>query len=142
MKVSSYALARPNYYDRGLTHTALAFSGGLIAPHADTTRATLTIAAGKKAFLDMGSLAAQRDAAATVAGRMYIFLELLPGGAGGVVLLLVPSFSSALGTTTFAAVSGSLSVTAGDVLRLGTGDVATGGSYTYYIYTHTTSFDA
>ena len=142
MKVSSYALARPNYYDRGLSHSALAYSAGSIAPHADTVRSSLTVAAGKKSFLDMGSLAAIRDGTATVAGRMYVYLQLDPGGAGGVILLLIPDFSSAIGSKTFAAVAGSLSVTASDVLKLGTADASTGGTYSYLIYTHTTSFDA
>ena len=142
MKVSSYAVARPNYYDRSLSHTSLGYSAGGVAPHADTIRSSLTIAAGKKAFLDMGSLAMVRDGAATVAGLMYTYLQLAPGGVGATILLLVPDYSSVLGSKTFAAVAGSLSVVASDVLSLGTSDGSTGGTYRYLIYTHVTLFDA
>jgi len=142
MRVSSYAVARPAYYDRSLTHAALAYSAGVVAPHADTVRATLTIAANKKAFLDMGSLAAVRDGAATTAGLMYTYLQLSPGGVGATNLLLIPDYSSVLGSKIFGAVAGSLSLVAADVLYLGTADNATGGTYRYLLYTHVTLFDA
>ena len=47
MKITSYAVARPQYYDRNAVSTFFS-GGGTYAQHATTTRWTTTVAAGKK----------------------------------------------------------------------------------------------
>ena len=50
MKITSYAVARPQYYDRGAVSTFFSYAATL-SQHAATTRWTTTVAAGKKLLL-------------------------------------------------------------------------------------------
>ena len=53
MKITSYAVARPQYYDRGAVSTFFSYAATL-SQHAATTRWTTTVAAGKKLLLEQG----------------------------------------------------------------------------------------
>ena len=55
MKITSYAVARPQYYDRGAVSTFFAYNATL-GNHAATTRWTTTIASGKKLLLEQAEV--------------------------------------------------------------------------------------
>jgi len=53
MKITSYAVARPQYYDRNAVSTFFSY-GATLGPHAPTQRWTTTVAAGKKLLVEQG----------------------------------------------------------------------------------------
>jgi hypothetical protein len=142
MKITSYAVGRPVYYDRNMSHTGVATYAPLVAPHAEVTRSTITIAAGKKGFVDFGSLALLRDGAATTAGLAFAVCGVQPLGGSQKNLLIVPMYTATLGVSVAFAVAGNTPLVASDVLNLGTADASTGGTIHYMLYTHVTLFDA
>lgn len=78
MKVTSYAVARPSYYDRNATNT-LAWYSDSVTPHATTARASITVAAGKKLMVDGAFVYIVIYTAQTVAGRNGINIEVTDG---------------------------------------------------------------
>ena len=142
MRLSSLASARPAYYDRNATSGSIAYQGTSIAPHADTQRATVTLASGKRAFLEATSLIYIRATAATAATFVYASASLIPSGGTGVGYLLVPQINNTVGTVSNISLGGSLTIGAGDVLSLYTSDTSTGGTYNYYLAIKYTQFDA
>ena len=142
MKITSYAVGRPTYYDRNLGHSGVSAYLTGIAPHAEVVRSTLTISASRKGFVDFGSLAMLRESAAATAGIIFSTIIVAPGGVGGQVLVLVPMYTAVLGTTVSQSVSGSMPMVASDVLTMTTRDASTGGTIHFMIYAHVTLFDA
>lgn len=79
MRISSYAVARPAYYDRNAT-TSIASYGGDTAPHAPTTRFTTTVAAGNKLLVEVTEQFLFTSTAAAAAGRVYSQVQITSGG--------------------------------------------------------------
>lgn len=79
MRVGSFAVARPSYYDRNAT-TSIASYGGDTAPHAPTTRFTTTIAAGKKMLVEVTEVYTFTTTAPVTAGRGYSQIQVTSGG--------------------------------------------------------------
>ena len=142
MRVASLGVARPTYYDRNAISGSISYQGAGIAPHADTQRATVTLASSKRAFLEATSLIYIRATAATSAAFVYASASLLPSGGTGVGYLLVPQINNTVGTVSNISLGGSLTIGSGDVLSLYTADTSTGGTYNYYLAIKYTQFDA
>ena len=69
MKITSYAVARPQYYDRNAVSTFFS-GGGTYAQHATTTRWTTTVAAGKKLLIEQAEVFLLTAVAAAVPLRI------------------------------------------------------------------------
>ena len=69
MKITSYAVARPQYYDRNAVSTFFS-GGGTYTQHANTTRWTTTVAAGKKLLIEQGEVFCLTITAAAVPLRI------------------------------------------------------------------------
>ena len=142
MRISSYAVARPAYYDRNSAAASVAYAAGSVAPHADTVRATATIAAGKKAFIDGTSLASARITAATTLGLGYIYASYTPSGGSATIYLLSPQYNNTIGAIVNPILGGSIIINSGDAISIGTNDSSTGGTISYYMYLRYMTFDA
>ena len=79
MKVSSYAVARPNYYDRGATSVIGTYESANIAPHGATERWTYTVAAGYRLLIENLLLSNYRATTATVSGPVYAYVVVASG---------------------------------------------------------------
>ena len=84
MRVSSYAVARPAYYDRNASGVSGQYSNDL-APHATTTRFTSTCPAGKKYILEGWYLSSWRISAATASGSVENLLTFQTASGGGYI---------------------------------------------------------
>ena len=142
MRISSYAVARPAYYDRNSSSGSLGYASGGVPPHADTVRGTATIAAGKKAFIDSTSLSSTRQAAATTLAFGYIYASYTPSGGGANVYLLAPQQNNTVGWVVNPILGGSIVLNTGDAVSIGTYDGSTGGTISYYMYIRYMTFDA
>lgn len=85
MRVGSFAVARPNYYDRNASGVSGQYSNDL-APHATTTRFTSTCPAGKKYITEGWYLSSWRISAATAVGSVENFLTFQTASGGGRII--------------------------------------------------------
>jgi hypothetical protein len=138
MKLGSLAGARPEYYDRNPVVINGAFYGSAIAPHATTTRWTVTNPSTKKAYIDAGSISIMRVTAATTASMGFSAIEQ---PAGYVVLNVVYS-TNTINAVTNMALSGTIYVGPGDSVLGITYDGSIGGTIFYTNYAHGVQFDA
>ena len=137
MKVSSYALGRPSYYDRTPVATAGSFSN-ILGPHALTSRWSITASATQKIFFDSGIVVATRYTAATVLGAAGATIDTPFGNTITVAYLL----SNTVGTQYQSSLAGSLLVLPGATVYGMSFDGSTGGTVNYYNYVHGIAFDA
>ena len=79
MKITSYAVARPAYYDRGAVTTIQSY-GADTAPHVTTTRFTTTVAAGTKLIVEVALAFTMTTSVATVSGRGFSQVMVASGG--------------------------------------------------------------
>ena len=137
MKVSSYALGRPAYYDRNPTAVAGSFSN-ILGPHALTVRWTITASATQKIFFDSGITVVTRYTAATVLGNVGTSIDTPFGN----TITIAFVFSNTLGTQTQSSLAGSLLVLPGASVYGMSFDTSTGGTIYYFNYVHGIAFDA
>jgi len=140
MRVSSFAVARPAYYDRNAT-SSLGTYNNQIAPHTQTTRVTVTVAAGKKLLLELGNINFYRASVATVAGQVFI-QHAVTSGATTVQLITASYFGNTTNDQTRIAFSGSVTIYAGELYFIDTLDSSTGGTVNFSLNYKGTSFDA
>ena len=136
MKVTSYALGRPMYYDRNATTT----NGGyfdLVGPHLGTTRWTITNTASQKMFVDSGSIAMARVTAATTVGTAFAAIQ----SPSGQPIILIFLQSATAGTTHNVAMGGSVYVAPGGQLLGVTQDLSVGGTIQYSLFAHVVQYD-
>ena len=141
MRLSSLASARPAYYDRNAIGGRQRYSN-TVGPHAQTTRWTVTVAAGKKCFVEQAAV--------------RISTSTLPTG-GGLVGAGVDTYDGTTYTTTaysqFTSSTTTLqyglnvcptipTVYAGESVLAYTVDLGTGGTVQYVADTKYTIFDA
>ena len=141
MKVSSFAVARPAYYDRN----ASSDSGQYVAtvtPHGGTVRFTTTVAAGKKLFLEVGHCSLSRQTAATVVGTFDAVIYITTGGNSPRYVYVASKDNTVQPAPTTATITGTTTLYAGEVLESQTSDGSTGGSVAFIIQYKATSFDA
>ena len=140
MRVSSYAVARPAYYDRNATSSVQAFLN-TDSPHGSTTRWTTTVASGKKIVMEAAAFRNLRLTAATVAGVVTSELQLI-SGASTLIMISNRQTDNSLVTQYYVALAAPLTLYTGESLSAATVDLSTGGVVQYSLNFKGTSFDA
>ena len=141
MRVSSFAVARPAYYDRNATSSFVSYDG-VVAPHTDTLRATFTTAAGKKAYIETGAIYMRQETGATAVGRSFSVLRITSGSSLNDVARIDSNSSVTANTYRVDKMNGTPTIYAGESLTIRTFDFSTGGSIDYLIGAKITTFDA
>lgn len=137
MRISSYAVARPAYYDRNTTTVSGTYFA-VVGPHAQTTRWTITNPAGKKLYIDAGALSMHRETAPAVSTTAFGALQAPAGNS--VINLFFDN--AAVGATSNIAMGGSIYVGPGESIIGATYDGSTGGTILYAVFAHGVQFDA
>jgi len=140
MKVTSYAVARPAYYDRNAI-AAISSYGAVVAPAYYVTRWTRTIAAGKKAYIEVATSVINRATVASVAATQEGFFTLT-SGASTIDLVSTQSLSNTVGVLTEKSLSIPVTLYAGETLDGKTNDQSTGGTVYLQVAAKFTIFDA
>ena len=140
MRLGSLASARPNYYDRNAAGYLGAYANDL-APHANTTRWTTTIAAGKKMQVESHFISAFRLTASTVVGLVSANLLHTSGATTAYLAFNMFSNNTAFFRETFGAGT-SMTLYAADVMSYTTEDLSTGGTIRFHGYLKGTTYDA
>ena len=136
MKVSSYAVARPAFYDRGAASNYNVFDNSA-GPHGFTTRFTYTVPASTKLLIEVSAIEVTRLTVATVVARHYgrIF-------AGGLYINVVSTKNNTADITSYLALPGAITVYAAETVVGYTSDDSTGGTVYYNLATKGTLFNA
>jgi len=142
MKVSSFAVARPTYWDRNATSNIQNGNTGAVGPHGEATRWTVTIAAGKKAFVDAASLDTCRYTVSSVAGLYYSAIRFTPSGGSACTILGHQALNNLVGSSVTLNLGGSLLALAGDALTAIDAFDSTGGTINFSQQMHYIVFDA
>lgn len=140
MKVTSYAVARPAYYDRNATAAISSYSG-VLAPVTYTIRWTRTIASGKKAYLEVATVVTNRITAAAVVGSAEGFFRLT-SGASTIDLVSTQYLSNTVNVITEKSLAIPVTVYAGETIDGYTHDGSTGGTVYIQVACKFTIFDA
>lgn len=142
MRVSSYAVARPNYYDRNAAGGRSRYYG-TVGPHAQTLRFTVTIGAGKKAFAELVAVRLQQVTVATATSRADSVIDSTDGTTN-TSLSYAALFTSLTNANqyVFNASPAQQTLYAGDALKAYTEDGSTGGTVLYVVDARYTTFDA
>jgi hypothetical protein len=140
MRVSSFAVARPAWYDRNPATTLLHYAG-TISPAGNTVRYSTTVAAGKLAYLDMLTCVQDRVTVATANPDDYARLYITPSGGTGTMLLENHQGINSVGYGTSNVIANAGTLIAGDLLELYTASGTTGGSVRISSSIKITTFD-
>ncbi len=140
MKVTSYAVARPNYYDRNATPQTNE-SSVTVGPHNFTTRYTVTIAAGKKAILEFGYVSLQRATVAATASN-YVGAVLCVSSSINIRAPFLEATSNVALAQVSLAFPLNLTIYAGERIESLTADFSTGGTVFYTLQSKATIYDA
>lgn len=140
MRLSSLAAARPAYYDRNASSFSAAYAA-TVAPHANTTRWTYTVASGKKLLVESAAAYAIRTAAATVNSYGWGLVTTYDGTNYTNILPMVINLT-ALAAVDRAYMGQSVTVYAGQQILGATWDTATGGTIQWEIDAKGTIYDA
>jgi hypothetical protein len=140
MRVSSFAVARPNYYDRNATSSLQKYSA-VLAPAVNTVRWTVTISAGTKAFIELGFSSTRRITVGTVAGEYGAYMRLT-SGAVYVDFPTISTISNVLDAFTVSQFTSQPTLYAGETLSGSTYDGTTGGTVQHSVAAKLTIFDA
>jgi hypothetical protein len=142
MRVSSFAVARPTYYDRNGTSIVKAYQAYGIAPHAEVQRWIYTAPAGEKAYVEMLQTMVYRQTVAGVASRYWSEMFFTPSGGSATKILEVTSQSNVVDTQSNIIIAGSMLLFPGDSLEGQTADASTGGTTYVIVSAKFTQFDA
>lgn len=136
-------LARQAYYDRAPIDRLLSYAA-VVAPHADTVRATRTVPSGSKAFLELCQLKLIIVTAATTAGNKEANAAFTPSGGTTTNLAqaYLTSDENTVANRDQVVFGTSMLLLPGDVLDLRTADAGTGGTVRYFAFGKLTEFDA
>ncbi|NBT26985.1 MAG: hypothetical protein EBT09_10610 [Actinobacteria bacterium] len=137
MRVGSFAVARPAYYDRSPTAANPAYYGQAV-PHAQTTRWTVTNTAAQKMYVDAASITIIRATVPTTSGLYYAAIF----GPTGQPLLMVHQSVATVGNPQNISSGGSILVLQSQSITGVTYDDSTGGVVTYGVFAHGIQFDA
>ena len=140
MRVSSFAVARPAYYDRSATSLIKSF-GSVVAPHGATTRWTTTVSAGTKAFIENTHGYVDRQTVAAPGLNVVLWVRIT-SGADTATILFARSDQSAVGPLLDRSVAGAITLYAGEVFEGLTIDSSTGGTCNFSLSTKLTTFTA
>lgn len=142
MRVGSFAVARPQYYDRNPIERTGVYSANAVAPHAATVRFTYTVAAGKKAYADAAFMTVLRDVVATTTGIAQFRIVYTPSGVAATNLVFAITDLLAVGTRSDQNLGGSVLALAGAVFDGTSSDTWPDGSNSYRGGIHAIEFDA
>ena len=141
MKVTSYAVGRPAYYDRNAVGYRQHYNA-TVAPHSFTVRWTATIAAGKKGYIEGAFCYSYAFTLATGSGLVWSYVETDAGGntnfvtnAGFVTSLTVNQLDKSQQTSP-------VTMYAGDTINGKSYNASTGGLVNHIIDASYTLFDA
>ena len=137
MRVSSFAVARPMYWDRNPATMSLGYYD-TVGPAANTVRATYTVPAGRKCFVDSGSINVNRATIAAPASSVR--LTLATPSLNNILILF--TYSNVVGFVDRASVGGSLLILPGAVIEATSEDLSTGGTCLLAMFAHGVEFDA
>lgn len=142
MRVSSFAVARPAYYDRNAASSILGYSAD-IAPHGATTRATYTGAAGKKTYVEYALSACRTSNVGTVSGRRFGIIRITDATTATCDIARVDGASSLVANTVVSdKCQGMPTIYAGETVTMITTDGTTGGTIDWVLNAKMTTFDA
>lgn len=142
MRVASLGVARPTYYDRNSIEGSLNYQAYAVAPHADTTRWTYTVPAGKKAYVDSANAIVYRFTAATGVSLVNSRLVITPSGGSATLIVFAHIETNVVGDNARQNLAGSLLLLSGSTFRGITVDSSTGGTVDYVAAAHYIEFDA
>ena len=142
MKVTSYAVARPAYYDRNAS-SVIQTDLAVYAPHTATVRLTYTVAAGKKMFIETSSTLVQNVTAPTVAGLASAIVRIQNAAVQITDPIRSDALTSAVLTTIYNnSLTGQTTLYAGEQALLITANASTGGTVLHLEAFKATLFDA
>lgn len=127
--IPAQAIARPTYYDRQAEAIVTSFSDGY-APHATTTRATYTVPAGFRAFIESLIGAAQNGSAPSNVGINLVIMTFQPSGGSEANVFYHSHTNTAEQTFSQNTMNTFGYMGAGDAVRLKTVNTDTGGTCT------------
>lgn len=136
MRISSYAVARPAYYDRNATSSYASYDAP-VGPHGNTTRWTITVAVGKKLLVEQATTQVYRTTAATVVmgcGSQIWYV--------GQIFQTSSSSSNSVGLLDKTNLMTGVTLYAGETMYGNTYDGSTGGTVTFTVNYKGTLFDA
>jgi len=140
MRVSSFAVARPVYYDRNPASVQSVYQAD-IGPVGNTERFTRTIAAGKSGYIESLYCGAYRSSAAAVLGTVVAFIETVTSDATPAYKAYVIYQSATLTTQTSQSLTSVGLLQAGDIIRGYQFDTSTGGTNSFFLNCKLTLFD-
>lgn len=140
MKVTSYAVARPNYYDRDTTSYADSYDGATVAPHTYTVRSTTTVASGKKLLIESMFTYMRRKTAATAVSD-YLIAATTYTSTSNASLSRLFSISNTLGVVQVTQTS-QFTMFPAEYYEIVTADFSTGGTVEYLCGVKGVTFDA
>ena len=142
MRVSSYAVARPAYYDRNAASSILGYSAD-VAPHTVTTRATYTGAAGKKTYVEYALASCRVSTVGTVSGRRFGIVRITDATTATCDIARIDGASSLVANTVVSdKCQGMPTIYAGETVTFLTADGTTGGTIDWVLNAKFTTFDA
>lgn len=141
MRVGSFAVARPAYYDRNATSVRNRYNAA-VAPAGFTTRWTATVGAGKKAYVDQAVAWINTSTLPTGSGYSRAYVETTDGTTGVVVCVAQMFTSTTAYTSDVDKATTSITLYAGFVITSLTADGSTGGTIQYLLDAQYTQFDA
>jgi len=141
MRVSSYAVARPAFYDRNAAGFISSYNSNP-GPHGETTRVTVTVAAGKKHSVEVMGLQLIRDTAPSATVFSAVRAYITPSGGTSTKFVELDLFSTVVNTTNTFYVPPPITLYPADVMIYNTVDSSTGGTITYNLVYKSTIFDA
>lgn len=136
MRISSYAVARPAYYDRNATSSYATYDV-ILAPATNTTRWTTTVAAGKKLLVEQAISQVYRITAATVVGNYGAQIWHV-----GQLFHTSSSSSNSVGLQYQTQTTGGVTLYAGETMYAVTYDTSTGGTVSMLMNYKGTLYDA
>jgi len=141
MRVGSFAVARPNYYDRNATSTLQNYSA-TVAPHADTTRWTTTVAAGKKLSVELIHIYQERRSAATSPSQVNIQVNITSGATTSLAVFTNDLAPTAIGARDYRLVTNVSTLYPAEVIYVTTTDASVGGTMLFLAVMKGTTYDA
>ncbi len=141
MKVTSYAVARPAYYDRNAT-SAFGIYNALILPAAPTIRITSTVASGKKLQLEAVGCTIVVETTASFAGRNLASMAISDGSATADLVRVDATNPNTVGAFRQDVKGIVLTLFAGEIIQGTSYDGSTGGSQYFGLYFKGSTFDA
>lgn len=143
MRISSYAVARPAYYDRNSTSLMVNGNANAVGPHAFTTRVTQTCPAGTKYLWEYAYVSIERNTAAAVSGTIYTIDRVVNAAATDLVSIIATGAAyPTVGGINYISTACSVSVYPGEQIQGLTRDDSTGGTVTYVIGNKLTAYSA